>query len=103
MFALIVESQLQRVPREAGSETQSNIRHPRLQAVAGVLHVGADAQLCVRLRLIQPIFPLDVIVFLFVGGEGGILQGQEGVGIEMARQGEGSEIGAEEVFSCPSK
>ena len=98
VLPLPVEAGLQHVARQTGAEAQAGVHYGGTQTVAGVFHIGSYAELFLCGRLVQPVFALNVVGLLLPGAERRYLQSQVCVGIEVARQGGGAEIGAEEIL-----
>ena len=65
--------------------------HIGSQIVACVLHIGAYAQLLLSICVIQPVLSLNVKGFLFLCMEGRCQQFDTGRGLQMSRNGYGTE------------
>ena len=86
------------VPLETRAEFQSRVEHIGPQAVAGMLHISAHAEIVGRNGIFEPVFAADVVGFLFARGERRALQGEEGFRVEMMRERGRAEERSESVL-----
>ena len=87
--------------RQLGSESQSHVEHACIEQIPRVFHIRSHAHLLLRSRILQPIFPLNVVRLSFARSECGELQGSERLRIEVARQRSTAEERAKLVLFLP--
>ena len=89
---------LQGVALETRAEFQSRVEHFGTQAVAGVFHVSAHAEIVGGNGIFEPVFAANVVGLLFARGERRALQGEESFRIEMMCERGGAEKRSESVL-----